>query len=34
MLGSIVAASAGDVEASPRARAAALLILEQEGLGP
>jgi AcrR family transcriptional regulator len=34
MLGAIVAATAGDVEAGRRARAAAVLILEGEGLGP
>jgi AcrR family transcriptional regulator len=32
MMGSIIAAMAGDVEAATRARAAALLILEREGL--
>jgi AcrR family transcriptional regulator len=34
MIGAIVAATAGDVEAALRARAAASLILEQEGLRP
>ena len=34
MLGAIVAATARDLEAARRARAAAVLIFEEEGLGP
>ena len=34
MIGAIVAATAGDVEAALRARGTAALILEQEGLAP